>query len=118
MHILGSKVTVHDVIRWLYLFTNAVVHILGSQSKVTVHESRSITMTNHDIQVLKWLTFKLSSDIILMHILGSNVTIHDILICGRPELGSYHKILACELYDGFLCGQTLSNLYKIRRVSI
>ena len=34
MNILGSKVTVHDILRSLYLFTDTAVHILGSESKI------------------------------------------------------------------------------------
>lgn len=40
VQILGSIITVHDIIRWLYLFTDNAVYILGSDSKVTVQESR------------------------------------------------------------------------------
>lgn len=39
----------------------------------------------------------------VVHILGSNATVHDISRCGRLELGSYEK--TCELNGLILCRQ-------------
>lgn len=56
------------------------------------------SIENYDI--LRWLYL---SSITVVHILGLNVTVHDILRCGKLELGSYQK--TCELYVLISCGQ-------------